>query len=242
MFVVPPLVFARLEKRDWLGYLKLSNPTPLILAAITIVLMFASAPLLEYSIILNRAMKLPSFLQGMETWMQQKEEEMAKLTMQLLVMKSTGVVALNLIMLAVIPAVGEELTFRACLQKLVGKMTGNHQWAIWLAAIIFSAIHVQFYGFIPRMLLGALFGYLFFWSKSIWLPMLAHFVNNATAVITALVYQHKGISMDKLDEGSPSPVYIYLISFAATTVLIWFFYKQATKNLLIKSTDGERLE
>ena len=121
-------------------------------------------------------------------------------------------------------------------------MIGNHHVAIWLAAIIFSAIHLQFYGFIPRMLLGALFGYLFFWSKSIWLPMLAHFVNNATAVVTAYVYQRKGISLENLEAGSPSPSYIYLISFVGTAVLLLFFYKTAVSSSSNKGMDGKGLE
>ncbi|MDB5014181.1 MAG: Abortive infection protein [Daejeonella sp.] len=242
MFIIPALVFARIESKNWLGYLKLNTVFPFLLIAITVLLMFASAPLLEYSVELNKAMKLPDFLKGLEIWMKNKEDEMAKLTMQLLDMKSIPVLALNLFMLAIIPAVGEELTFRACLQKLFGKMIGNHHVAIWLTAIIFSAIHVQFYGFIPRMLLGALFGYLFFWSKSIWLPILAHFVNNGTAVVTAYVYQRKGIPLDNLEAGTPSPSYIYLISFVGTAVLIWLFYKVAITSNIEKDIDGKKLE
>lgn len=241
MFIVPALVFARVESRNWLSYLKLNTIFPFMLVLITIVLMFATAPLLEYSVELNKAMKLPEVLRGMETWMKNKEDEMATLTMRLLEMKTIPVLILNLFMLAIIPAIGEELTFRACLQKLLGKMTGNHHVAIWLTAIIFSAIHVQFYGFIPRMLLGALFGYLFFWSKSIWLPILAHFINNGTAVVTAYIYQRKGIPLDKLDSGTPSPNYMYFISFVGAAALIWLFYRVAANNQIDKNIDGKRL-
>ena len=241
-FVIPTLVLARLENSNWLGYLKLNTVVPVLLIAITMLLMFASAPLLDYSVELNKAMKLPDFLRGLEIWMKNKEDEAAKFTMQLLEMKTIPVLALNLFMLALIPAVGEELTFRACLQKFFGKMIGNHHLAIWITAIIFSAIHLQFYGFIPRMFLGALFGYLFFWSKSIWLPMLAHFVNNATAVITAYVYQRKGISLENLEAGSPSQSYIYLISFVGTALLMWFFYKTALNSSSDKGIYGKGLE
>lgn len=242
MFIIPALILARIECKNWLGYLKLNTGFPFLLVGITVLLMFASAPLLESSVELNKAMKLPGFLNGLEIWMKNKEDEMAKLTMQLLDMKTIPVLVLNLFMLAIIPAVGEELTFRACLQKLFGKMIGNHHLAIWLTAIIFSAIHVQFYGFIPRMLLGALFGYLFFWSKSIWLPILAHFVNNGTAVITAYVYQRKGIPLDNLETGTSSPPYVYLLSFVGTAVLLWFFYKVAINARIDKNIDGKGLE
>jgi len=70
------------------------------------------------------------------------------------------------------------------LQRVIGKWTRNHHIIIWSAAILFSAFHMQFFGFLPRMLLGAYFGYLLYWTRNIWIPVFAHFVNNAFAVIS----------------------------------------------------------
>ena len=111
-------------------------------------------------------MKLPSFFSSIENWMKYKEIEAEILTKQLLVMSSIEGLVINLIIIAVIPAVGEELIFRGCIQKIFTTWTNNYHLGIWIAAILFSAIHFQFYGFIPRMLLGALFGYLFFSVKA----------------------------------------------------------------------------
>jgi membrane protease YdiL (CAAX protease family) len=93
-------------------------------------------------------------------------------------------------MIAVLPAVGEELLFRGVIQKLFSKITRSHHWGIWISAILFSALHLQFYGFIPRLLLGAMFGYLLVWSGSLWLPILAHFINNAAAVTALFMIDH----------------------------------------------------
>lgn len=241
MFIVPAIFFARIESSNWQAYLKL-NPFLPILFLLTVLLMFLSVPVLEFSVDLNKGMKLPAFLQEMEAWMRMKEDQMAELTKQLLTMNTVGALMVNLLMLAVIPAIGEEFIFRGCLQRLFKDITGNYHIAIWVTAIVFSAIHMQFYGFIPRMLLGAMFGYLLVWSNSLWLPILAHFVNNATAVITAYVYQQQGKSIDDLNQTDTSSWLIYLASFAATAALLWYFHQRAqTQHILIKNNDGTRL-
>ena len=88
-------------------------------------------------------------------------------------------------MVGALTGIGEELTFRGIIQSLVTEKSNNHHIAIWVTAILFSAIHLQFFGFFPRMLLGAFFGYLLVWSGSIWLPIYAHFLNNSMAVVAA---------------------------------------------------------
>ncbi len=243
MFVVPALFFARLESKNWTQYLNLRG-FPYTLIILAVLIMLSSGPLLELSAQINKSMKLPGFLQGLEQWMLSKELEMAEMTKQLLKMNSMGVLLFNILMLSVIPAIGEELIFRGCLQKIFAKWTGNKHMAIWVTAIIFSAIHVQFYGFLPRMLLGALFGYLLVWSGTIWIPILAHFMNNAVAVITAYVYQRQGISLDKLDQPDPVAFYIYIISFLACSALLWTFYNTSLKYgvSLSNRTNGSRLD
>lgn len=223
MFIFPALFFARLESGNWAVYLKFKR-FPLVLILVTLLIMLSSGPLLELSAELNRNMKFPDFLKDLEQWMLSKELEMAEMTRQLLRMDTAGVLMFNILMLAIVPAIGEELIFRGCLQNIFAKWAGNKHVAIWVTAIIFSAIHVQFYGFLPRMLLGALFGYLLIWSGTIWIPILGHFTNNAVAVITAYVYQQKGISLEKLDQPDPVAFYVYIISFVTCGALLWTFY------------------
>lgn len=228
-FIIPALLLARFESKRWANYLSLRNP-PALLMVLTLLVMLISTPFIQWTVEFNQQMKLPGFLKFMEDWMRKQEDQLAGLTRQLLTMRSPGALLVNMLMLAVLPALGEELVFRGCLQKNLARWTRNHHAAIWISAILFSAIHMQFYGFIPRMLLGAMFGYLLLWSNSLWVPVFAHFINNSVAVITAYVYQQKGLPMDKLDQPETAAWYIYLISFAGTALILWFFYRQTQNN------------
>jgi membrane protease YdiL (CAAX protease family) len=242
MFVIPALVYAKLQNRDWLGYLKII-PVPTYLALLTIVIMFAASPALEYTTLLNKGMKLPSFLKEVEAWMLQQELKMEFLTKKFIVMNSFSSLLVNLLMLAIIPAFGEELIFRGGFQPIFTRWFRNYHVAIWLTAIIFSSIHFQFYGFLPRMFLGALFGYLFVWSGSLWLPILGHFLNNALAVFTAYWYQQQGLSIDKMFESEPSSPALISISLIIFIVSIRYFYRYTQKLIENKSDslDGSGL-
>lgn len=242
MFVVAALIYARLQSNDWLNYLNLKKFN-LILAILTILIMLSFAPLMEFSNELNKNMVLPEFLKEIETWMKLKEDQTAAMIKQLLVMNSVPVLLINMLMFAIIPAVGEELIFRGCLQRIFGRWTGNYHIAIWLTAILFSTIHFQFYGFMPRMLLGALFGYLLVWSGSLWLPILAHFMNNGLAVVTAYVYQQQGKSLDLMYEYDPASQPVFIASIAAFSALLWYFYTYTLKLKEINTdiSDGSRL-
>ena len=237
-FIIPALIFSRLESRNWKDYLKF-NSAFLILFVLTVIIMLFSAPLLELSMEINQRMKLPTFLSNLEDWMRMQEDQMAELTRQLLTMPTVSSLLVNLLMIAVIPAIGEELIFRGCFQRLFSQVFSNDHIAIWVTAIIFSAIHMQFYGFIPRMLLGAMFGYLLIWSNTIWIPILAHFVNNATAVVTAYVFQQQGKSLEQLGQPDKIHTIVYLISLIGTAVLLLIFYR---KNQMINNNNnGARL-
>ena len=129
---------------------------------------------------------------GLEQWMRDSEENAKVLTESLLKMDSFGLLLSNMIVIAILPAIGEELFFRGTIQQLIQRSSKNPHIAIWVTAFLFSALHMQFLGFIPRMLLGALFGYLFYWSGNLWLPIIGHFINNGFAVMaTYMIQQNK---------------------------------------------------
>ena len=174
-------------------------------------------------------MVLPDFLHKIEQWMKEKEAIAMKMTIQLITVRSNFDFIVNLFMIAVIPAIGEELMFRGGVQRSLNRAFENPHLAIWLSAIIFSAIHMQFYGFVPRMLLGAGFGYLYYYSGSIWYAMLAHFINNAYAVCAAFYMQKHHMPLDKADEPIGFPWYGYLISAIITIALFKIFKDSATR-------------
>ncbi|MEM7382956.1 MAG: CPBP family intramembrane glutamic endopeptidase [Bacteroidota bacterium] len=134
----------------------------------------------------NMALKLPAFLADFEQWAHQQEAEIQRLTALLATCYSTADFLKGLLVLALLPAVGEELLFRGMVQGLFRSITKNIHVAICLSAFIFSAVHLQFYGLVPRFLLGVLLGYLYAWTQDLAFPIAAHFFNNAFVL---LVYQ-----------------------------------------------------
>jgi len=228
MFVFPALLMEIIEKRRhrYLDFKAAVNPQ---LWFIIIGIMFFSAPIFEQAIKLNERLVLPEALSGVENWMKAKEAELERLTHIFLADTTYWGLIVNLLVVAVIAAIGEEFLFRGCVQGILLRWFRNPHAAVWITAIVFSAIHLQFYGFLPRMLLGALFGYLLVWGKNIWLPVLAHFINNATAVISAFYLQRQGRSLDDMNFSEEIPSYLYFISFVLTGVLLYQYHKTATQ-------------
>lgn len=133
----------------------------------------------------NQGISFPDALAPLEQWMREAEDAAAELQERFLSGTSYLDLIINIVIMAITPAICEELLFRGVLQNQLEKWFKNAHIAVWVSAIIFSAIHFQFYGFLPRMVLGAALGYLLVYGKSLWLPIVAHCVNNSLAVITA---------------------------------------------------------
>lgn len=222
-FIAPPVALHFFEKRSGADYLKFDTRISAKIFVLTIVLMFSISPFIDWTLKVNQMMDLPAFMDGLEQWMKEKERELAELTKHLLTMKSPADLVVNLLVVAVIPAIGEEFLFRGCFQTIISKITRNQHIGIWLAAAIFSAIHVQFLGFFPRMFLGALFGYIFVWSGSIWPAVLAHFLNNASAVVSAYVLQSQGKSLDSIENPS-TPLSTAVLSLAFALLVSYVFF------------------
>jgi membrane protease YdiL (CAAX protease family) len=129
-----------------------------------------------------------------------------------------------LVIIAVLPAIGEELVFRGLIQNELFRGTKNIHVSIWIAAFLFSAIHIQFFGFVPRLLLGALFGYLYYWSGNLSLAILAHFVNNAVSVVALYLYQHGKFTFD-IESPESAPPNVVIVSTLITAGLLFYFYK-----------------
>jgi membrane protease YdiL (CAAX protease family) len=179
---------------------------------------------------LNQQLQLPEALAGLEATMKAMEADAEALTERLLTMNSVGELLLTLGLVAVIPAVGEELFFRGTIQQLIRTKWGPHV-AVWLTALIFSAIHFQFYGFVPRMLLGALMGYLLVWSGSLWYPILAHFVNNGTVVLFYYIDKKGWIHFDPETFGSKETAIAGYISIVVVSFLLWIYRKKLRPTL-----------
>ena len=182
MFVLPPFVLAWLWSRTPVKSLYLDVIPSTSNIIVTVLLLIIAIPGINLLSWLNQQIALPEFLQGLEQWLLSSEEDAALLTEKLISVDTIGGLLINVMLIAVIPAFGEELFFRGSLFRFFSNPK-TKTLAVWITAVIFSAVHFQFYGFIPRLLLGALFGYLLVWGKSLWLPIVAHFTNNFIAVL-----------------------------------------------------------
>ena len=180
----------------------------------------------------NESLQLPDNMQSLQRWMERSEKESADLIKVIIMESSVSGFLYNIVILALIPAIGEELLFRGVLQKIMGRWLSNQHVVIWLVAIIFSAIHLQFFGFVPRMLLGAFFGYLYVWSKNIVLPIFGHFVNNAGATIGAFYYVREGKSYDEFNAFELQSWWIYLVGFIFTLIFVFLFYRSTQKKIM----------
>jgi len=191
MFIIPPFIIAWFVHSKVLSYLfldKKSSALQYILATLTII---AALPAINLLAAINSHLQLPEFLSGIEEWMRNSEDQAEMITKKFLVMETPFDLFVNLILIAVIPAVGEELLFRGIIQRIFSNMTKNVHWGIIITAFLFAALHMQFFGLLPRMAMGVLFGYLLVWTKNLWVPILAHLINNGMAVCAAY-FIHKG--------------------------------------------------
>ncbi|MEZ0483490.1 CPBP family intramembrane glutamic endopeptidase [Fibrella aquatica] len=189
---------------------------------LVVVLTIAFMPVNGLIIELNQMLKLPESLAPLERWMRAKEDQMAELTKFLTTFTTVPQLLMAVVTIAVVPAMGEEVLFRGVLQRKFIVWTGNIHVGIWLAAALFSAIHLQFYGFVPRMLLGALFGYLYIWSGNLWAPILAHFVNNGFTVVLIFLHQRQLTTID-IDNTESVPLSTALLGTAVSVAALLYF-------------------
>lgn len=154
---------------------------------LVVILTFCMFPITSFTGEINSSIHLPSSLSGIENWMLEKEKTADSLIDTLINSVSIWGMILNLITIAIVPAIAEELIFRGVLQKIFGRLFKSVHIGIWFTAIVFSAVHLQFLGFLPRLILGLAFGYLYLWSGTLWLPIIAHFINNAFPVVLTYI-------------------------------------------------------
>lgn len=230
-FLLPPFLMAYLWSQKPVKWLYLDQSMPMKSAIIAVLLMLVASPGINLLSYLNQQMTLPACFSGIEMWMQQHEEAAAVLTERFLLTDSIGIFIVNILLMALLPAMAEELTFRGVLQHLFTPRTCTRtpHIAIWATAIIFSAIHCQFYGFIPRMLLGAVFGYALVWSGSMWLPILMHFTNNALAVVVYFTAHKEGWDTSNMDAfGTGGTWWVGVLSLVLVGVGIYLLRRSTT--------------
>lgn len=222
-FLLPVLVLlSLLYYNKWTSIVKLTTPKNIGLLILGVFWLLLSYPFIEWLYTVNKAIPLPQ-------WMNTMEDSTNEIVINLLGTPDFGLLFLNLLVMAILPALGEELVFRGVVQPNLIKMVSNYHIAIWITAFIFSAIHMQFQGFLPRMVLGALLGYLSFWSKNLWFPIIAHFFNNAIQVVAFFIVKKNNLEID-LNNNFEFPIYILIISLILFLGIGWYFYRYFLQN------------
>ncbi len=235
LFFASGILFTLMIAKKPLVFLNLNKKPQLTLIGIAIILALVSSPFLNWVMELNYSIHFPPFLASVENWMRNMELEASRLTSIFIQGNTWSGLAVNLLMMAILAGLGEELLLRGLIQPLLIRITKNAHWGIWLAAALFSFMHFQFFGFIPRLLLGALFGYYYYWSKNLWIPILAHVLNNGFIVIYAFVTGTTTIG-PKLGEAntSDSPgVLLILLSASFTISGLMYFYRESKKRKVL---------
>jgi uncharacterized protein len=204
-----------------LSFQEVKLPVFFLVALLVIIFMGFDALIIEW----NQGVVFPESLKGIEKWMKESEESAGELTKFLTDFKTPSQLIVAMVVVAVLAGISEELIFRGVLQNITLRAFGNPHVAIWFAAFVFSFIHLQFYGFFPRMFLGALFGYLYYWTKNIWIPMFAHFVNNGFTLLMAYLYSTKAVNVN-IEDTKSVPLSMALGSLLLTALILRWFYQK----------------
>lgn len=221
-------VIPRVVGMPWARYFAprhLGSAGWLLGAAVLILLVI---PAMSAMVAWNAQVHFPAFLHDFEAWARTKEDQNAFLTKFLTQFRSGARLLVGVVVIAVVPAVAEELVFRGVIQQNLVRWFGSRHAGVWLAAAIFSAIHFQFFGFVPRFVLGLGLGYLYEWSGNILVPMAAHFTNNAFQLVLLYLVQRGAFGWGAFDpdsnEALPWPA--VLVSAALTAALLWYLHQR----------------
>ena len=230
-FVFPPIAYAFLVKEKPVNALGLKN-AKILWFLIGTAIIFAILPLNSILAEWNAGLKLPESLSALEQMIKDMQESATAMIEKFVSVDTIGGLILNLFMIAGLAALGEELLFRSIIQTSLIKICKNAHVGILIASAIFSFIHLEFYGFVPRLILGMLLGYMFYFSGSIWIPMLMHFLNNGTVVLIYFL-NNKGITNIDVDTFGQTSIPVLIVSIIVMIVLFLFSIKYSDKERTI---------
>lgn len=228
MFILPALVTAMIITRRPATFLSIDRKPDVASVVLVIAALVASVPAMNVVISWNESLTLPESMSGLESWMRSSEQSAGDMVKALISGTSVGSLVLAILIMGILAGFSEELFFRGTFQRLLITTPVNAHVAIWITAVVFSAIHMQFFGFVPRLLLGAFFGYLAWWSGSVWLAVIAHIVNNTCAAVSMWISARGGVDFNEIGVSSSSfDREAVILSIIVTSFLIRIIYKRS---------------
>lgn len=233
VFILPVLMLAMLNKRAELkpfSHTLWMTKGPRLKSVLLVVLVWIAAlPAMNYLVEWNQSIVFPSWMQGVESQLRNMESEAAATTSKLLDSQSLAVMLFMVFVVGILTGLGEETFFRAGLLGTMIHGKVNKHLSVWAVAIVFSAFHLQFFGFVPRMLLGAWLGYLLVWTGEVWTPIIAHALNNGSIVVATYLANRGYISNNYLETTGTGDHWLALGSAVVTVLLLVVFMRKPQK-------------
>ena len=224
-FILPALVFLWLHHRsDGWKAVQLNRFPAILYGLLSGLLLLLAFPFVQFIFQLNKQLPLPE-------WAIQQENLINQTLEHLLYVQSPSELLVNIFIMGLLPAIGEELLFRGIIQQKLETISKNPTLAIWSTALLFSFIHFQFQGFFPRVLLGAVLGYLLVWSRNLWIPIIAHFIYNSGQVILQYLNQ-QGLWGINLNEIEQVPIGLVFGSIFTSLGMGYFLWKSFTQRII----------
>ena len=225
--IIPAIATAMIVTRKPAAFLAIDKSIDWPTLLLALAALIAATPAMNLIISLNQSLSLPDSLKWLEESMRNMEDNAARSISLLQGGNSIGDLIMNILIIGVLAGFGEELFFRGTFMRLMTTGRINPHVAIWTVAIVFSAMHLQFYGFVPRTLLGAYFGYLLFWSRSLWIPIFIHASNNIMYVTWQWIYGVKANDATPIDTiGTNGDLATVAISVVITVGLLVIIFKR----------------
>ncbi len=233
VFILPAILLAVICYRQPWRFLQVDCVPQWQAIVLVVAVWCVSLPAMNWVVEWNQNLHLPAGMAALERAMRQAEAVMEQMTRELLSADTFGQMLVAFVVVGVMAGVSEELFFRGALMGIMRRGRASDHVVIWVVAIVFSAIHFQFLGFVPRMLLGAWFGYLLVWTRCLWVPILAHALNNGMVVVMEWMGNNRwidGEAMERLgvpqDGGFPLLALVSAVATAALIVLAWHFFQK----------------
>lgn len=224
-FILPVIITTVFISRKPLKFIQIYNLPDWKSLFMTVVIYIAMTPILNYIVEWNAEISLPESMKAIEEWMRNAEDAAQTITDRLL---NENNIILSILLVGILTGLSEEIFFRGGLQRILLSKPFNPHVAIWLTAFIFSVMHFQFFGFVPRLIIGAFFGYLAYWSGSLWTAIIAHALNNSTVIVATAIKSQYGFNLDNLGtvQAGEFPT-LAIISLIITIILIKYYPKKS---------------
>lgn len=237
VFILPAILAAMVVTRLPATFLSIDKKIPLKPLILSIIVMFTAMPAMEWIVSLNEGIHFPDSMHRLEESLRAMENEAETAVTALLGAPDTINIVISILIIGLLTGISEELFFRGALQNLFFATRMKKHLCVWITAIIFSALHFQFFGFVPRILLGVYFGYLLWWTGSLWVPIILHALNNSLVVLTTQLGE-ESVGIEGIESGVETTMFsdplLITLSFVVTIFGLYILHRTCKRAKLIR--------